>query len=92
MGRMTEKDASGRWQVKGLPWERLKEGQTITRETGQILYGCLCKLKDYEDCGMGPCQLEGWQERLEDVAAYVEETQRDINEFPEFPRGRRAGV
>ncbi len=71
MGRMTEKDASGRWQVKGLPWESLKEGQTITREASQILYGCLCKLKDYENCGMGPCQLEGWQERLEDVAAYV---------------------
>lgn len=71
MGRMTEKDASGRWQVKGLPWESLQEGQTITREASQILYGCLCRLKDYEGCGMGPCQLEGWHERLEDVAAYV---------------------
>ena len=33
MGRMTEEDASGRWQVKGLPWERLREGQAITKET-----------------------------------------------------------
>lgn len=64
MGRMTERDASGRWQVKGMPWERLQEGQTITKETSQILYGCLCKLKDYEDCGMDPGQLEGWHERL----------------------------
>lgn len=68
---MTEKDESGRWQVKGLPWERLQEGQAITKETGQILYGCLCKLKAYEDCGMGPDQLEGWKDRLEDVAAHV---------------------
>ncbi len=71
MGRMTEKDESGRWQVNGMPWERLREGQAITKETGQILYGCLCKLKAYEDCGMGPDQLEGWKDRLEDVAAHV---------------------
>ena len=44
MGRLTEKDASGRWQVKGLPWEKLQAGETLTEETSQILYGCLCRL------------------------------------------------
>ena len=32
MGRLTEKDASGRWQVKGLPWEKLQAGETLTEE------------------------------------------------------------
>ena len=76
MGRMTEKDESGRWQVNGMPWERLREGQAITKETGQILYGCLCKLKAYEDCGMGPDQLEGWKDRLEDVGHTASEEKK----------------
>lgn len=71
MVRLTEKKASGSWQAKGLPWERLKTGETITKETGQILYGCLCKLKDYEDFGMNPDQLERWKYGLEDMATHV---------------------
>ena len=68
MARMTQKDMSGRWQVKGVPWEQLRAGQTITEEVSQALYGCLCKLKDYEDSGMSPDQLEGWQHELDDMA------------------------
>lgn len=71
MSRMTEKDASGRWQVKGIPWEKLQAGQVITEETSRILYGCLCKLKDYEDSGMSPDQLKDLQYKVEDVAAHV---------------------
>lgn len=71
MGRLTEKDTSDRWQVKGIPWEKMKAGETITKETSQILYGCLCKLKDYEDTGMNPDQLENLQYELEDVATHV---------------------
>ena len=30
MVRLTEKDESGMWQSKGIPWERLQAGETIT--------------------------------------------------------------
>lgn len=71
MGRLTQKEASGRWQVKGIPWEGLREGGTLTKETSQILYGCLCKLKDYEDTGMDPYRIEGLRFELEDMAERV---------------------
>ncbi len=45
------------------------EGQAITKETGQILYGCLCKLKAYEDCGMGPDQLEAVIRQLKETVS-----------------------
>lgn len=71
MGRMTEKDASGRWQVKGIPWEKLQAGETLTKETSQILYGCFCKLKDYEDSGLNPEQVTNLQYGAENMAAQV---------------------
>ncbi len=71
MGRLTERDASGRWQVKGIPWEKLQEGEVITKETSQLLYGSLCKLKDYEDSGMRPEQVTGLKDEAEDMAAHI---------------------
>lgn len=71
MGRLTQKEKSGRWQVKGIPWEKLQAGETITEETSQILYGCLCKLKDYDDSGMSPEQVTGLKDGVEDMAAQV---------------------
>ena len=71
MGRLTEKDTSGRWMVKGIPWEKLQAGETLTEETSRILYGCFCKLKDYEDSGMSPEQVMGLKDELEDMAAHV---------------------
>lgn len=71
MYRLIQKDTSGSWQVKGLPWAQLQAGETITEEARQILYGCLCKLKDYEDSGMTPEQLENWQHELNDAVTHV---------------------
>lgn len=71
MGRLTQKDASGRWQVKGIPWEKLQEGEVITKETSQLLYGSFCKLKDYEDSGISPEQVTGLKDEAEDMAAYI---------------------
>ena len=71
MVRLTQKEESGNWQVNGISWEMLREGETITKGTDQILYGCLCKLKDYEDTGMNPDQLEKWWYELEDMAGHV---------------------
>lgn len=58
MNRLTEKDERGNWNLKGLPWEALNTGATITREVREILYGALCKLKDYEDTGLSPDDVE----------------------------------
>lgn len=58
MHRLTEKDGRGNWCLKGIPWECLREGQAITREVGEKLYGALCKLKDYEDTELSPDRVE----------------------------------
>ena len=59
MGRLTQEDDLGNWKVKGVAWESLHEGQVITKETYEKLYGCLCKLKDYEATGYSPDELSG---------------------------------
>lgn len=58
MKRLTEKDGQGNWGLKGVSWENLREGQVITREVNERLYGALCKLRDYEDTGCSPDDME----------------------------------
>lgn len=58
MNRLTEKDERGNWNLKGVDWVALNAGATITEEVGQILYGALCKLRDYEDTGLSPDDVE----------------------------------
>lgn len=58
MGNLIESDDLGNWGVKGLPWKNLYVGNVITREIHEKLYGCLCKLKDYEETGLSPEQIE----------------------------------
>lgn len=58
MNRLTEKDAQGNWSLKGVPWESLHVGQTITEELWQKLYGALWKLMEYEDTGLSPDEIE----------------------------------
>lgn len=65
MVRLTEKDEHGNWCVKGLPWDTLHEGQMITEEVRQKLYGCLCKLMKYEDTGMSPEEIEDSKKTFE---------------------------
>ena len=55
---LTERDAQGNWRVKGIPWEELFPGQTITQEMNDKLYGCLFKLMQYEYTGLTPYQVE----------------------------------
>ena len=71
MSRLIQKEASGKWQVNGISWEKLRKGEVITEDVSQCLYGCLCKLKDYENTGMGPYQMENWWYELEDMAGHV---------------------
>lgn len=56
--RLTEKDDLGHWFLKGLEWGQLREGKVITKAVAQKLYGALCKLKDYEDTGCSPDDVE----------------------------------
>lgn len=55
---LTEKDDLGNWCLKGVRWEQLRAGQVITKEVSEKLYGALCKLKDYEDTGCSPDDVE----------------------------------
>lgn len=61
-GRLTESDDFGNWGVRGLPWKELQVGQVITQEISDKLYGCLCKLKDYEETGLKPEEVEKMME------------------------------
>lgn len=62
MGRLTEKDECGNWCLKGVAWSQLHVGSVITKEVSEKLYGALCKLKDYEDTGLSPEEVEELKE------------------------------
>lgn len=54
MNRLTEKDDQGNCHLKGVRWEQLHEGQVVTGELREKLYGALWKLMEYEDTGVDP--------------------------------------
>ena len=58
MQRLTEKDELGNWCLKGVRWEQLRAGQVLTKDVTEKLYGALCKLRDYEDTGCSPDDVE----------------------------------
>jgi len=66
--RLTAKDSQGYWSLKGVLWESLCEGQVITT-------GALCKLKDYEDTGYSPENVEHLRYILEDAVKELEKCQ-----------------
>lgn len=58
MKRLTQKDEQGNWSLRGVPWEYLYEGKSITKELWERLYGALWKLMKYEDTGLTPEEAE----------------------------------
>lgn len=58
MERLTQKDEQGHWSLRGVPWEQLHEGEVITKELQERLYGALWKLMEYEDTGLTPEEAE----------------------------------
>lgn len=58
MGRLTQKDDQGNWSLKGLPWRDTYAGEVITHNTSDRIYGALCKLRDYENTGLNPDEVE----------------------------------
>lgn len=65
MSNLIQKDDLGNWGVKELPWNNLYEGQVITREVSEKIYGCLYKLMEYEDTGLSPEQVENLIEQTD---------------------------
>ena len=58
MLRLKQKDEQGNWSLKAVPWEIMHEGQVITKELRERLYGALWKLMEYEDTGLSPEEVE----------------------------------
>lgn len=86
MSRLTEKDDQGNWMLKGVPWKTLHEGQVITKDMWERIYGALWKLMDYEDTGLSPEEVEYAVEMLSDAADEIEnrfgmETNRSVREL-----------
>lgn len=63
MSRLTQKDDQGNWSLRGVKWEQLHVGQTITQEVSEKLYGALWKLMEYEDTRLEPEEIEELRER-----------------------------
>lgn len=60
----------GEWRLRGIPWEKLREGAVIDKDTYMKIYFALCKLKDYEDTGLDPLGVEDmmfYQSRTSEV-------------------------
>lgn len=64
MVRLTEKSERGLWHLRGVSWEQLQEGHVITKDMSQKIYGTLAKLKDYEETGLDPGEVEEAVQRL----------------------------
>ena len=62
MGRCIEKDDCGNWQLRGVDWKHLREGQVITKDLFEKLYGALWKLMEYEEVDDDPDKL--WSEKV----------------------------
>lgn len=58
MKRLTESDEQGNFWLKDVPWKFLYAGKIITIDTSEKIYGALCKLKDYEETGLTPDQVQ----------------------------------
>lgn len=62
MERLIQTDDLGNWSLKGVPWKDLYLGKVITGNTEERIYAALCKLKDYEESGLTPEQVQEFEE------------------------------
>ena len=58
MGKLTQRDDQGNWCLKGVKWDQLRAGSTITKDVAEKLYGALCKLRDYENTDLSPEEVD----------------------------------
>lgn len=54
MGRFTYRTEDGRWGVRGVDFDGI----------GEVMYGALCKLRDYENTGLSPWEVEDLQDQI----------------------------
>lgn len=88
MRRLTQKDDKGNWSLRNITWGELFEGRRISRKARQAIYGALCKLKDYEDTGLEPGDLQEMDEEYQKLArevAGLREKERWIPVEEKFP-------
>lgn len=57
MNRLTEKKEHGEWSLKGVDWQQLYVGRTITQEVKEKLLAALFKLLHYENSGLRPDEV-----------------------------------
>ena len=57
MNRLTEKKEHGEWSLKGVDWQQLYVGRTITQEVKEKLLAALFKLLHYENSGLQPNEV-----------------------------------
>lgn len=57
-----EKD--GRWSLRGVAWDKIWDNETLKGGAAERLFVALSKLKEYEDTGLNPCEVE----QLKDIA------------------------
>ena len=58
MKKLIKVDDLGNWGVKELAWKDLYPGQVITPYIHEKLYECLNRLKEYEETGLTPEEIE----------------------------------
>ena len=51
MGKLTQLDDQGNWCLKGVKWDQLRAGSTITKDVEQAICEAVHKLKEYELVG-----------------------------------------
>lgn len=55
---LIEVNDNGKWRLKGVEWKQIAPSAVITKKIWEKLYGALWKLKDYEDTGVSPDEIE----------------------------------
>lgn len=71
MIRLTQNDEQGRWCVRGISWDEIQPGGVISREVWETAYACFCKLKDYENTGLDPGEVEDMKDEIEDLNSFL---------------------
>lgn len=88
--RLTEVKKNGEWALKGVKWKKLCTGKKITLKVREKLYGALCKLRDYENTGLSPEEVERVNDFSESqVARLMKELQNEREKHRWIPVGER---
>lgn len=71
MMRLIQKNEQGKWCMRGISWDEIQAGEVISRKVWEMVYAGLCKLKDYEDTGLNPCEVEQMKDKVDDLNDFL---------------------